>query len=103
MSPGLAFLGAVWFIEGRQEFICTYNHIGGTLASLVIIYALLSYIHLGFVRYLWISLIATFFLMLVKINFGVVSLLGILILYPRDRSLNIIHWEMKKRNFILLH
>ena len=63
MPPSLAFLGAVWFVQYRQEFICTYNHIGGTLASLVIIYTLLSYIRFGFIRYLWISLIAAFLLM----------------------------------------
>ncbi len=79
MPPGLAFLGAVWFVEGRQEFICTYNHIGGTLASLLIIYALFSYIRKPAARYLWISLAAAFLLTLIKINFGVLALFGILV------------------------
>jgi hypothetical protein len=89
MPPSLACLASLWFLEGRQEFICTYNHLGGTLASLVIIYALFSYIYRGSMKYLWISLCATFFLMLVKINFGIISLLGILIYLP------VINWLQK--------
>jgi len=101
MTPGLAFLGAVWFIEGRQEFTCTYNHIGGTLASLVIMYALLSYVRLGSARYLWLSLLSTFFLMLVKVNFGVVSLFIILVGIPAIDALKHYSWENQKKKFYL--
>ena len=101
MSPSLAFLGAVWFIQYRQEFICTYNHIGGTLASLVIIYAILSYIRFGLLRYLWISLIAAFLLMLIKVNFGVVSIFGILISMFVTDIVKHYAWENKKQKFFL--
>jgi len=76
MSPGLAFLAAAWFTQGRQEF-STYNHIGGIAAELMICWCLLSYIRAGSIRYLWTSLIADFILGLIKINFGLAGLVGI--------------------------
>ena len=79
MSPGLAFLGAAWFTQSRQEFFFTYNHIGGIAAELVIGWCLLSYIRIESMRYLWIALIADFVLGLVKINFGLAGLAGIVL------------------------
>lgn len=78
MSPGLAFLGAAWFTQSRQEFFFTYNHIGGIVAELIICWCLLSYIRVGGMRYLWISLVADFILGLIKINFGLAGLVGII-------------------------
>ena len=78
MSPGLAFLGAAWFTQSRQEFFFTYNHVGGIAAELVIAWCLLSYIRLGGMRYLWFALLADFVLGLVKINFGLAGLTGII-------------------------
>jgi len=100
-SPSLSFLGALWFIEGRQEFICTYNHIGGTVASLVIIYTLLSYMKSGSIRYLWASLVATFFLSLIKINFGIVSLWGIFIYVLLTDEVKHYPWDKEKKKFLL--
>jgi len=77
MSPGLAFLGAAWFTQSRQEFFFTYNHIGGIAAELIILWCLLTYIRQGCIRYLWIALIADFILGLIKINFGLAGLAGI--------------------------
>src|ERR1700690_66745 len=54
MSPVLAFLGASWFTQGRPEFFFTYNHIGGLLMELIILWGLLSYILNRSSRYLWI-------------------------------------------------
>ena len=79
MSPGLAFLAAAWFTQGRQEFFFTYNHIGGIAAELIIRWCLLSYIRTGSMRYLWIALVAGFVLGLVKINFGLAGLVGIVL------------------------
>ena len=79
MSPGLAFLGAAWFTTSRQEFFFTYNHIGGIAMELVIGWCLLSYIKDASLRYLWIALIADFVLGLVKINFGLAGLAGIIL------------------------
>jgi hypothetical protein len=79
MSPGLAFLASAWFTQGRQEFFFTYNHIGGIAAELVICWCILSYIKMGSMRSLWIALIADFILGLVKINFGLAGLVGIIL------------------------
>jgi hypothetical protein len=79
MSPGLAFLGSAWFTQGRQEFFFTYNHIGGIAAELIICWCLLSYIRIGSMRYLWMALVADFILGLVKINFGLAGLMGIIL------------------------
>jgi hypothetical protein len=79
MSPGLAFLASIWFTQGRQEFFFTYNHVGGIAAELVICWCLLSYILNGSSRYLYIALIADFILGMVKINFGLAGLAGLLL------------------------
>ena len=101
MSPGLAFLAAAWFTQGRQEFFFTYNHIGGIAAELIIGWCLLSYILGGSMRYLWIALIADFILGLVKINFGLAGLAGIVLSvllidfskkYPLDAQKKKFYW-----------
>ena len=79
MAPGLAFLASVWFTESRLEFFFTYNHIGGIAAELIICWCLLSYILSCASRYLWIALIADFVLGLIKINFGLAGLFGIIL------------------------
>ena len=79
MSPALSFLAAAWFTQCRQEFFFTYNHIGGIAAELVILWCLLSYIRIQSMRYLFIALAACFILGLVKINFGLAALLGIVV------------------------
>jgi hypothetical protein len=79
MFPGLAFLAAAWFTQSRQEFFFTYNHIGGITAELIICWCLLSYIRMGAMRYLWIALLGDFVLGLVKINFGLAGLAGIVL------------------------
>ncbi|MBF0571998.1 MAG: hypothetical protein HQL12_09040 [Candidatus Omnitrophica bacterium] len=79
MSPGLAFLAASWFTQSRQEFFFTYNHIAGIAAELIICWCLLSYTRIESMRYLWIALIADFVLGLVKINFGLAGLCGIVL------------------------
>jgi len=79
MSPVLAFLAATWFTQGRPEFFFTYNHIGGILMELIILWGLLSYILNGRPRYLWITLAADFILGLIKINFGLAGLVGIIL------------------------
>ena len=79
MSPGLAFLASAWFTQSRQEFFFTYNHIGGIVMELIIAFYLLSYIRQTSMRFLWIALIADFILALVKINFGLAGLVGIIL------------------------
>jgi len=79
MSPGLAFLASAWFTQSRQEFFFTYNHIGGIAAELIIGFCLLSYIRNGTLRFLWIALIVDFILGLIKINFGLAGLVGIVL------------------------
>jgi len=79
MPPWLAFIGASWFTQSRQEFFFTYNHIGGIVMELVIAWCLLSYIRNAALRYLWIALLAAFVLALVKINFGLAGLLGLIL------------------------
>lgn len=79
MSPGLAFLSAAWFTQCRQEFFFTYNHIGGIAAELVILWCLLSYIRAPSMRYLWGAVATGFILSLIKINFGLAALTGVVL------------------------
>jgi len=78
MTPGLAFIAATWFTQGRPEFFFTYNHIGGILMELIILWGLLSYILNNNIRHLWIVLAADLVLGLIKINFGLAGLVGII-------------------------
>jgi len=98
VPPGLAFLGAAWFTQSRQEFFFTYNHIGGIAAELVIGWCLLSYIRNPAMRYLWLSLAVDFILGLVKINFGLAGLVGIVLsVLWIDYSKKIILNDQKKK------
>lgn len=98
MSPILAFLGSAWFTQSRQEFFFTYNHVGGICAELVIVWCLLSYIRQESMRYLWIALVAVFILGLVKINFGLAGLVGIILsVWWIDRSKNYAFGDLKKK------
>ncbi len=98
MSPGLAFLGSAWFTQSRQEFFFTYNHIGGIAMELIICWCLLSYIRIGAMRYLWITLIADFILGFIKINFGLAALAGIVLgVMLIDSSKKYLFSEEKKK------
>jgi len=99
MSPGLAFLASAWFTQGRQEFFFTYNHIGGIAAELVICWCLLSYIRIGSMRYLWMALASVFILGLVKINFGLAGLVGIVVSVLFIDLSKKYPWSVEKKNF----
>ncbi len=97
MAPGLAFLAATWFTQSRQEFFFTYNHVSGIAAELAIVWCLLAYLRAGETRYLWIALMTAFTLGLIKINFGLAALAGLVLgvvlidyvkQYPFDREKN---------------
>ncbi len=79
MSAYLACLGAIWFLQSRLEFFFTINHIGGIACALGVAYCLFSYLQQPQVRYLWLGLLASFIFMLIKINFGLASLAGLLL------------------------
>ena len=102
MSPGLAFLGSIWFTQSRQEFFFTYNHIGGIASELIILWCILSYLRNASMSYLGIALIADFILGLVKINFGLAGLLGIVLCvlwidFAKGRIFN----EQKKKFYLM--
>ena len=69
-----AFLGALWFCQFNPDFFFTYNHIGGVVFLIAIIYCLCLYIQKSKTAYLYLGLLNIFLLGLVKINFGLVSL-----------------------------
>ncbi len=79
MPAYLACIGAIWFLQSRLEFFFTINHIGGIACALGVAYCLFSYLRQAQVRYLWLGLMASFVFMLIKINFGLASLAGLLL------------------------
>ncbi len=98
----IAFIGAVWFMQMRPEFFFTFNHIGGLAAGMVVNYALFSYMQKRDTRYLWLGLIATFVFMLIKINFGLASLLGLsFCVFVTDKTYGIAFDEQKKKFYIM--
>jgi len=101
MPPLLAYIAAIWFTQSRLEFFFTYNHIGGIASELVICWCLLSYIRIGSMSYLWIALIADFVLGLVKINFGLAGLAGIVLsVLWIDSSKKYLFDEQKKKFYL---
>ena len=102
MAPSLAFLASIWFTESRLEFFFTYNHIGGIVAELVICWCLLTYILSGASRYLWIALIADFVLGLIKINFGLAGLAGIILSVVLIDFVKKTPFDDQKKKFYLL-
>lgn len=101
MAPSLAFLASIWFTQGRPEFFFTYNHIGGIACELIILWCLLSYIQFGTQRYLLWALLADFILGLIKINFGLAGLLGIIISVFTIDYAQKYAWDEAKKKFYL--
>jgi hypothetical protein len=78
-SPLLSMLGALWFIGFRNTFFYTYNHAGGLLILTLILYLLFKHINERDQKLLKYLLLATTTLALIKINFGVISLVGLVL------------------------
>lgn len=78
-SCGLALLGALWFWVFFPGFFYTYNHIGGIVLLLMLLYLLISYLKHRKTTYLFWSLACVFLLSLVKINFGIIALFDFLV------------------------
>lgn len=102
LRPALGFIAAVWFLHSRQEFFFTFNHIGGILMGLIVCWSLLSYIRRQEYKYLIFGSCASLALMLIKINFGLASLVGLLsCTWVIDRAHGI-KLDIKKKKFYLL-
>ncbi len=77
LSPFLAFLCALWYWAFRgQEFFYTYNHSGGLVCMLVMVYALFRYIEDGKVRHVILGLVAAFLFALIRFNMAFAILAG---------------------------
>jgi hypothetical protein len=73
-SGTAAFLCACWFMLFQQDFFFTYDHIGGIVMLLGVVFCLLSYIQRNSSKAAWAALGLVFTLCLTKINFGIVAL-----------------------------
>ncbi|MBF0504193.1 MAG: hypothetical protein HQL14_03725 [Candidatus Omnitrophica bacterium] len=73
-SLSAAFLTACWFMLFAQDFFFTYNHLGGIVVILGIVFCLLSYIQNLRLKFAWGALTLVFLLCLIKINFGLAAL-----------------------------
>lgn len=74
IPPSMAFLGAFWFLFFNQNYFFTYNHIGGTVMVLATIFCLFLYLKKPKISYQYWGLLCIFILSLIKINFGISSL-----------------------------
>jgi len=77
--PLLALSGAVWFWVFNSPFEHTYNHAGGILVLLGIVYFTFSYIKNPKNIYLYLGLLGTLILSLIKVNFGLATFLSFII------------------------
>ena len=74
-----AYAGALWFWTFNPDFFFTYNHAGGITAILAIIYTLFLYLKDPRPNYLYGGLLAIVVLALIKLNFGITSLIVFLL------------------------
>ncbi len=101
-SPLLAFIGAIWYLNFRPDFFYTYNHDGGIVLGLFVLFCLFLYLKKPLMRFLYWALIAVFLLCLIKINFGIILLcVSAASVFLIDRS-NAVPFNTQKKNLCLL-
>ena len=84
--PALAFLAAIYYLAAQNDFFFTYNHIGGLTFMLLLMLSSAHYLTSKNPRWLYAGLAVIVLLALVKLNFGVVSLLAItLLVFTTDK------------------
>jgi len=90
-APVFALLGACWFFLSQPDFFHTYNHAGGILSLLMIVYFLFCYLKNPQKKYIFAALTVNFFLFFIKINIGLYAFCGSLL------SLILFDWIKKKK------
>ncbi|MCK5083109.1 MAG: hypothetical protein KAR31_09415, partial [Candidatus Omnitrophica bacterium] len=75
-----AYVATLWFWIFKPEFFFTYNHIAGITCLMAIVYYMLDHFRNKNLISLYAALLATFALSLIKINFGIIALI-LLILF----------------------
>jgi len=73
-SSKWAVLAALWFWSFHTFFFFTYNHTGGIMFLLSVVYFLFRYIDTQQKKFLYWGLFSTFLLAFVKINYGFAAL-----------------------------
>ncbi|MBF0122197.1 MAG: hypothetical protein HQL21_02165 [Candidatus Omnitrophica bacterium] len=68
------FSGALWFFLFQRDFFYTYNHAGGIFIITAILTCIAQYLVTQKNRWIWLSLFGIFILSFVKLNFGAVTL-----------------------------
>lgn len=98
-SLPLGCLATIWFFVFHQKFYYTYNHIGGLVCILALLYCIILYLKIPKPKYQIASFILIFILSLIKLNFGIVFLATFIILNLLiDRYQNV----PKKERFYLI-
>ncbi len=78
MSPFWAFLAACSFLQFQQDFFFTYNHIGAIAFMLATFWLILKYLYQGNIRLGIYAIACCFIIGLIKINFGLSTLVATL-------------------------
>ncbi len=74
-----AFLAACFFLHSQQDFFFTFNHIGGIVCELAVFWFILKYLYENTIKHAHLALVGCFVLGLIKINFGISTLVAALI------------------------
>jgi len=77
-SPILAFLACGWLFLFSPDFYFTYNHLGAITVTFPLIYCICLFLKKQKPRYLYYALTCCLLLCFIKINLGIVALLGTL-------------------------
>jgi len=80
VSPGVSFIASLWYLVFNPDFFFTFNHVGATTGILVTLYCAFLYIKQQNQKYLYSGLFLSLLICLIKINFGITTLVSFLIL-----------------------
>src|SRR3989344_448229 len=79
LSPAMAFVATLWFWVNHPDFHFTYNHIGGTLTLIGVMYTFLAYTKKPDIRFIRLGFVLCVILGLIKLNIGVSTLLALVL------------------------
>ncbi|MBP9855637.1 MAG: hypothetical protein KBD53_12280 [Candidatus Omnitrophica bacterium] len=100
-KPWTALMAALGFWNFQGDFPHTYNHAGGILFIILIIWCLMRYIHNPKTSTLWCGLIFCLALSLIKLNFGFSSLIIFIVgVFMVDQTLKV-EFLLEKKLFYL--
>jgi len=101
LFPAAAFVASLWLMCFQQDFLYTYNHIGGIALIFACIWMHFAYIRHSRIGSAYTALGLVFLLGLVKVNFGVIALLMTILTVNVFDRIHLIPFNKEKQLFYM--